>query len=105
MAEGGSALAGPGHVLGHLGQRRRLLSAGQVISAEAQGGATGQVAVGAVILNRVPLVPNTISGCGLHEQGPSAACMTGRLMGHCGLRPSGGPGRPERGGSTGGAIY
>ncbi len=100
--------AGPGHVLGHLGQRQRLLSAGQGHFCRGPGELyTGQVAVGAVILNRVehPRSPTPFPVWST-SRGPSAACMTGRLMSPLRTPPIRRPGTPLNGADpTGGAIY
>ena len=68
---------------------------------------TGQVAVGAVILNRVehPRSPTPFPVWST-SRGPSAACMTGRLMSPLRTPPIRRPGTPLNGADpTGGAIY
>ena len=68
----------------------------RVISAEARGEPySGQVAVGAVILNRVghPSFPNTIAGV-VYQPGPLAACWTGSSISRWPTQPSGPPGTP-----------
>lgn len=71
----------------------------RVISAEARGEPySGQVAVGAVILNRVehPSFPNTIAGV-VYSRGPLPAWWTGSSTSRWPTRPTGRPRTPSTG--------